>query len=113
MDSQTKRTITATLACILVLFAWLKLQEMWNPPLPPQAATEPTEAATSLPGEESSLTAALAPSSGPTNAASGDYAAASVEAAAPVVLGDDRQDDKRRGFHNPYEFAVTVTPREA
>lgn len=108
MDSQGKRTVIAIALCFAVLFGWMKLQEILNPPIP-QATTEP-DAAT-----EVSTVDTGAPTSSPvastTSVSAGAFAVTNAAGAKPVVLGNDRQNDKRAGYTNPYEFAVTIAPR--
>jgi len=128
MDPQAKRTLLATVLCLAILFGWIKLQTIWYPP--PQ---RPTTTAAALHQSAAPATTASAPASVSTTSAGADGLASTAPAAtltaaatgpsfeavnappggSPVTLGDDRQNNPRDGFSNPYEMAVVVTPRGA
>lgn len=123
MDSQTKRTLLATALCLAVLFGWFKVV---NVIYPPQAMT-----ANDAPASSGPALIVSAESSGGDSLSDGEvdqtdrateagaasdtaaWTARDAETAEPVILGDDRHDDPRSGFANPYDMAVVVTPRGA
>lgn len=127
MEPQTKRTLVATLLCVGVLIGWMKLAPIIMPP--PQSAPQvdvgtesgspPSEVATPLsesrPAEQVAATAP--PASRGANGGSGvtgaRFEAVNAESGESVTLGDDRQDNPRSGFSNPWEFEVQVDPRGA
>lgn len=118
MDAQTKRTMAATALCLLLLFGWIKIQQIYNPPPPIKPA--PTSAATGEPvasalSQDSPAAASSAPATGTTPvtpSASGvlEYVLEGGTSTEPIVLGDDRQDNKREQFVNPYRFGVVISP---
>jgi len=121
MEPQTKRTLIATALCMAILFGWLKLMEIVYPPqpTPPNVASAPAESDRAF--VEGTKPPAAATPDAPTAApsapaeppgAKGLYAQ-NAEAETTVVLGDDRQDDRRAQFSNPYQMAVVVTSRGA
>ncbi|MFQ5412146.1 MAG: membrane protein insertase YidC, partial [Phycisphaerae bacterium] len=113
MDSQTKRTLAATLLCLVALFVWFKIQEVrYRDRLPTTqpaamiAADEPTSkpvhaaapaTVETKPAEPPALTAPR-------------YRTESADSTATVVLGSDIQDRPGQDDANPYEFAVVVSP---
>ncbi len=122
MDSQTKRTLAATALCMLVLFGWIQVQQIINPPqpveppasqnadpLPPSAAAkqaEPPAAETVLSASDPPASIepqknAVAPLSSP------EYHAVSADATQRITLGDDHQGNGE--FH----FAAVMTTRGA
>jgi len=112
MDAQTKRTLAATALCLLLLFGWIKLQQVYNPP----AVEPPVDKLAS--GTESASTPTVASSTQPAATGAAPAAPTAVEgldfvggeSRETIVLGDDRQDNKREAFDNPYKFGVTISP---
>lgn len=126
MDPQTKRTILATVLCMIVFFGWVALQPN-QPPQPQQtpAATDQTAERTDDP--------AKTPDAKPSDAASTDDKPAVVsgessDRATPssgrftvvgaterstVTLGDDRQNGEAGEPDDPYEMKVVVSSRGA
>ena len=123
MDSQAKRTVFATVLCLLILVVWFKVQAVLYPPPPQdQPTTAPAETAlaatTQESGEPQTPTVASSPSIEQPTAADDqlsvpDVHASDTQSMETVTLGDDHQDNGQAGFTNPYEFAVVVTPRGA
>ncbi|MEK6643981.1 MAG: membrane protein insertase YidC [Planctomycetota bacterium] len=109
MDSQGKRTVIAIAACFAVLFGWMKLQEIWYPPVEQVATSGPETSSESQPSD--AATTAISPSTAPASMSAGVFNVINADGAKSVVLGDDRQNDKRISFTNPYDFSVTVSPR--
>ncbi len=108
------------------MFGWIKLQSIWYPPPPrPTTSAAAVDDMAAAPTTSSAPTAAeapTAPAGGPTatgpaavlTAGAGpSFQAVDAPPGAPVTLGDDRQNDSRSGFQNPYEMALAVTPRGA
>lgn len=96
MDSQTKRMLAASALCMLVLFGWIKLQSIYNPPQPVESTTEVTSggAVSPEPGTEGGT---------PASAPAATYAAVGGGNTRPIELGSDKQNGK-------YKFAVAVSP---
>ncbi len=135
MDSQTRRTILATVLCFLILFGWIKIQGVLNPPkTPDQTASAPAgfPATTTAPANATGPSTtqdtviSAAQTDGDTSGISGGGDASNVTGDQPsgfsvpdapatetVTLGDDRENNEETGFANPYEFSVVVTPRGA
>lgn len=115
MEPQTKRTLIATLACLLVLVGWFQLQSILYPPPPPPLATS---APAQGPATPSAATMTAAPSATTAPAANtpsrtAGFTADNKGSIETVTLGDDREDNKSTGFVNFYEMAVVVTTRGA
>ncbi len=112
MDPQTKRTLAATALCLLLLFVWIKLSP---PPTPPST---PPAVATLDAADGGTDAARPAPSTAPTGDAptmtaaqpSAELVAIGGDSSETLTLGDDRQDNRRANFTNPYAFAVTISP---
>jgi YidC/Oxa1 family membrane protein insertase len=118
--------------CLAVLFGWVKLQSVLYPPqeLPPPAtgpseAPQPSAGEAATPTEGPSSRQTQPPDSRPA-ASQGDarqqgasissateFTAVNAPAVQRATLGDDRENNPRTGFTNPYEFAVDVTSRGA
>lgn len=116
MDSQAKRTLIATLACIVVLFGWAKLQEkIYGPPRPLAATSEPAEPGSPVPPTTAGTTAAPAQvGAAPIASAEGaTYEVVGGRSDTPIRLGDPRKSDRKGGFVNPWELEVQVDPRGA
>lgn len=124
MDSQSKRTLLATVLMVGVVLVFFKIQAVLNPipqtPPASQPASMTAAGPTSQPGGGAAISAgpAASASAPSTPSSSGDAASAALVAvnagsAEAITLGDDRQNIKSTGFKNPYEFAVTVSPRGA
>jgi len=115
MDSQTKRTLIATLACILVLFGWLKLQEALYPQRPQPASHPAPEAQPVASAQPESPVRSEPSSTSGAGLQSGEalFAVVGSGTASPVVLGDARHPDRKRGVDNPWQMAVTIQPRGA
>lgn len=135
MEAQTKRTLLATLLCFVVLFGWMKLHSTLYPPQEsPPASTAPADGVGSSTGAEAtsapsglppaaetqataSLAAASAPGEGRPPEASISKISGFTAVDAPTferaTLGDDRENNRKTAFENPYEFAVDVTARGA
>ena len=118
MDSQTKRTLAATVLCLLVLFGWFKIQQALHPakPIEPESNQVATSgpafgpSSTSQPAHAEEI-AKLSPA--PVTAAAPEapaFRAVSAEATTVITLGDDYHDRPKEGFHNPYEMKVVVSP---
>ena len=124
MDTQAKRTILATVLCLVILFGWMKLMKVYNPP-PKQvtsapAASQPApgaQVATSRPGPASAPAAEALTTdtvTRPTAEMHGaGFVATNAPSAATVTLGNDRQDNPQTKFANPYDMGVVITPRGA
>jgi len=121
MEPQTRRTLIATLACMAILFGWFELQSVLYPPRP---ATPPASAPAVATTQQATSSVAAAPaeitstpiSTTPNSASESKTAAFSVDSKAAiqtVILGDDRDNDKKTGFNNPFEMAVVVSSRGA
>jgi YidC/Oxa1 family membrane protein insertase len=118
MDAQAKRTIVATLLCIGILVAWMRVQEALYPPAPrPPASSAPAEpaarAALPPPGPVASSHPSgpdLPPLSGDRTLVAAPLQATDAAAAEPVQLGDDRARSPKALAPNPYEFSVLVSP---
>jgi YidC/Oxa1 family membrane protein insertase len=110
MDSQTKRTLIATLACLALLLGWFKLQEVWYPPPAPPTSAPGSSVDAPLSATEPSLVEGPSPRAGGAGPGlSAEFVAiGAASQQAPVVLGDDTQTPS-----NPFEFAATVSPRGA
>ncbi len=122
MDPQTKRTLMATLLCLLILVGWLKVQEMLYPPQPVAPVTstapaqDPPSAGTTEAGGDPSPTYQAALPTEPSGAEEPELVPArfrvpDAAAAEKIRLGDSRGDDPATGFINPFELAVSLTPR--
>lgn len=121
MDSQLKRTITATVLCLVVLFGWFKIQQVIHPPAPVKVSEEtstttpenPPLAQNNNTSSSSSATSGPTLSAAPANTAaevkSTKYGAVDAPSSQIVTLGDDRQNNKKTGFTNPYEFAADIS----
>ncbi|HUN80206.1 MAG TPA: membrane protein insertase YidC [Phycisphaerae bacterium] len=113
MESQTKRALIATAACLVVLVGWLKLSEIWYPPAKPEAAPTTTEpVAAETPKEVAAATSG--PGVSHEAKVSGEaFAADSDSKAGPIILGDDHFIDPNAPPGKDYEFAVTLSPHAA
>lgn len=117
MDSQGKRTLLAIALCVIITVGWMKLMQRMYPAPPPaaQVATGEGDGAAQADGRRrfADEGSTVRPADEPPSTASTDTAGLSVsdvEAMAPVVLGDDRESDRRKVFENPYRMKVVVTP---
>lgn len=122
MDSQTKRTLTATVLCLVVLFGWFQFQQAFFPqqPLEPGSdlvadvesgadVTSQTATQTGQPGQADGIERPVA--RGPDRRTEASvFEATSAESSTTITLGDDHQDHKAESFHNPYKFQVVVSP---
>ncbi|HKQ48625.1 MAG TPA: membrane protein insertase YidC [Phycisphaerae bacterium] len=115
MEPQTKRTLIATLVCLLILVGWFQLQTiLYPPPQPAPASSAPAIAAG--PASPTTMTADVSVPTEPATKTSSGTAGFTTDSKGPVetvTLGDDREDKKSTGFVNPYEMAVVVTTRGA
>ncbi|MBK8268337.1 MAG: membrane protein insertase YidC [Planctomycetes bacterium] len=118
MDAQTKRTLAATALCMLLLFGWMKIQSIYNPP-PPVAETQSAQDSgstdTSPPpvvdGQPANGGNAVIGAGAATVTPSGDaISVVGGESTDMITLGDDRQTNPRQSVVNPYKFAVAVSP---
>ena len=122
MDSQTKRTLTATILCLIVLFGWFRFQEAFYPQQPSEQGPDFVADTDADAGAAPRPSTQLGPSPG-ANVADrrtardpgsrselSAFKATSAETSTTITLGDDRQDHKDEGFHNPYEFEAVVSP---
>jgi len=118
MDSQTKRTLAATVLCLVVLFGWFRFQQAYYPqePWEPGAdliadagATSQTATQASQPIKAGGIERTVA-RGGDGRPQASIFEAVSAGSSNTIKLGDDRQDRKDEGFHNPYEFEAIVSP---
>lgn len=122
MEPQSKRMLLATFLCLGVLVGWMKLMQALYPPPEPPALTAPstTAPAALADAEQPATTAATEPSSAPAPSTRSAAEMRSAEPYAPdapstatLTIGDERENNARTGFVNPFEMGVTVTPRGA
>lgn len=118
MEPQTRRTLIASLVCIAILLGWFQLQSaLYPPPTAPPATSAPAAAATqpvdsTIAAVPAGITSAPAPTEAPTQPKGSIFSVESA-AAKTVTLGDDRENDPKAGFTNPYDMAVVVSSRGA
>ena len=134
MEPQTKRTITATLLCMIAFVVWMRVQSALQPDQPPAPTTQDfveaetgTESASELepegrkaspaPDDSSGTTDAVVASTVPGSNADGQlvaplYRVVGGDDARTVTLGDDRQDRKGKS-QNPFEFAAVISSQGA
>jgi YidC/Oxa1 family membrane protein insertase len=117
MESQSKRAIFAMLLCVVVLLGWTRLMDWYYPHKPAPASSAPTSSgpvadnnAATPPVVQGEPTKADVAPGVPKASDTTGLAVKQGSSGEAVVLGDDRHDDKKAGFRNPYEMAVAVTP---
>lgn len=128
MDTQTKRTLLATVLCLVILIGWIKVQEIFYPPPPP---SQTTSGPAGLPGEadeadewvsgeittpdappsqssESRPSESVQPPGSDAQLVASEFTIPDAPESGSITLGDDRATED-----NPYQFAVVVTQRGA
>lgn len=123
MDPQIKRTLLATVLCLGILVVWFKVQAILYPPPPVEpVTTAPADAARTAAAQDAGEAQAPAITSSPPAGQPGaegaelraaEFHAPDATSTETIVLGDDRQDNGKTGFTNPYDFAAVITPRGA
>ncbi len=124
MDPQTKRTILATVLCMIVFFGWIALQPERPPQETPPAVDqatgqtdEPVATSEPQPSEVASsgdkTTVASKEPAGTAKPSSTGITVVGAAKRETVTLGDDRQGDAPGGGENPYEMKVVVSSRGA
>ncbi len=109
MDSQTKRTLLATLLCMVVVFGWIEIQRRIYPPSPVADGGNTSQPAV----EQVATTSPTGPAAGELQLVSPGAEDASIEPSNPVELGDDHQDRPSKGFVNDYRLKLVLDPRGA
>ena len=118
MDSQTKRTLAATVLCLAVLFGWFRFQQAFYPqqPLEPGSDFVADAGTTSQPtiqtGQPTEPIGIERPvvRGGDGRTEASIFQATNAESSTTITLGDNRQNHKDEAFHNPYEFEAVVSP---
>ncbi len=118
MEPQTRRTLIATLACMAILLGWFQLQTILYPPPPTLPTTSAPAVATTQPDGATVVAAPTGITSAPASTEDQTKPKRSIfsvenKPAQTVTLGDDRENDQKSGFTNPYDMAVVVSSRGA
>ena len=102
MNPQAKRTIIATVACLVVMIGWMKLMQRMYPPPVPTTQPEEVQVAESTPSSSPAIPTSKATIAETTS--SGPFEISSAPSAEAFTLGS---------VDKPYEFALTIEPRGA
>lgn len=112
MDSQTKRTLLATLLCMIVVFGWIEIQQRIYPAparVDDPAATQPAAGAAASTANVGSGPAELKPDT----SSAADLVAVGGESTEDIELGDDHQNGPKSRDTNPYKLKLVLDPRGA